>query len=91
MDHYQVNMMDQGQSSNPPTHQVSNPKPTFQSMGPQQHQQQQQPQQQPQVVQEPTIPSMKNTQSPLSMPTTYQHQFQKQQALFMKQQEQLKQ
>ncbi len=40
VEHCQVNMMDQGQSSKPPTHQVRNPKPTFQSMGPQQHQQQ---------------------------------------------------
>ena len=71
VDHYEVNMMDQGKSSNLPTHQASNPKPTFQSMGPQQCQQQKQPQ----VVQVPAIPSMQHTKSPFGMPTTYQKQF----------------
>ena len=40
VDHYQVNMIDQWQSSNPPTHQERNPKLTFQSMRTQQNQQQ---------------------------------------------------
>ena len=73
VDHYQVKIMDQGKSSKPSTHQVRNPKLTFQSMGPQKKQQQQH---QPQVAQVPIIPSMQHTQSPLGIPTTYQKQFQ---------------
>ena len=39
VDYLQVNMMNQGQSSNRPTHQASDPKPIFQPMEPQKQQQ----------------------------------------------------
>ena len=88
MDHFKVNMMNQGQSSNPPMNQASDSQATFQPM---ESRQEQQPQHQPPVMQTPTIPSMQHIQDPLGMPMNYQQQFQQQQALFAKQQEQLKQ
>ena len=72
VDHYQVNMMNQGQSSNPLSYQVRNPKLTSKSMGPQHNQQPQQPQQPPQVMQPSTIPNPQHTQGPLGTSMTYQ-------------------
>ena len=88
VDHSQVNMMNQGQSSNLLVNQENGPQVTFQSM---EFQQQQQPPQQPPIIQAPTMPSIQPIQDPLGIPINYQQQLQQQQALFSKQQEQIKQ
>lgn len=92
-DHFQVNMMNQGQSSNPPVNQANDPQATFQSM---EFQPQQQPPKQPPIMQAPAMPSIQPIQDPLGIPINYQQQLhqqqlQQQQALLAKQQEQLKQ
>ena len=84
VDQLQVNMMNQGQSSNPPMNQANDPQATFQPM---ESQQQQQPPQQPPIMQAPAMPSIQPIQDLLGMPINYQQQLQQQKALFAKKQE----